>query len=231
VTEGKLSEEEGWAKWHEVKAGTIKGAVATGKITRDEAGLLWREIEKVEAGTRLRDAVEKGELTEEEARAKWAKINEDNDDKGDEDGDEAADIQPVPAEEARRIGKALLETAPVDFAGDPSQAVGLFAEDDQKILGMILVPVDGLNEDDAEMEIGDVAPLALLFASAPILPAADGRLIDRDRLHGMTYTDDDREEVRRGRLSPLRNRQKCRRTADRRPIRRWPGAGPSAIGA
>jgi len=59
---------------------------------------------------------------------------------------------------------------------------------------MILVPAEGLNEDDAEMQIGDSAPLALLFTSAPILPATDGRLIDRDRLHGVTYTDDEGRE-------------------------------------
>ena len=201
VAEGKLSEEDGWAKWHEVKEETIKGAVAAGKISREEAGLLWREIEKAEAAAGLKSAVEKGELTEEEARAKWAEINEENDDEGDEhedeDGDEDeedAGIEPVLAEEARRIGKALLEAAPVDFAGDPSQAVGVFADDDGKILGMLLVPADGLNEDDAGMEIGDGAPLALLFNSAPILPAADGRLIDRDRLHDVTLTDDEGEK-------------------------------------
>ncbi len=192
VAEGKLSEEEGWAKWREVKEKTIKGAIAAGKISREEAGLLWREIEKAEAAARLKIAVEKGELTEEEARAKWAEINED-DEEGDED-EEDAGIEPVPAEEARKIGKALLEAAPVDLAGDSSQAVGVFADDDGKILGMLLVPADGLNEDDAEMKIGDVAPLALLFTSTPILPAADGRLIDRDRLHGVTYTDDEGHE-------------------------------------
>ena len=195
VAEGNLSEEDGWAKWHEVKAETIKGAVAAGKISREEAGLLWREIEKAEAGTRLKMAVEKGELTEEEARAKWAEIHEENDDERDEREDEEdVTIEPVPTEEAHRIGKALLEVAPVDFAGDPSQAVGVFAEDDEEVLGMILVPADGLNEGDAEMEIGDSAPLALLFTSAPILPAADGRLIDRDGLHAMTFTDDEGHE-------------------------------------
>ena len=40
VAEGKLSEEDGWAKWHEVKEETIEGAVAAGKISREEAGLL-----------------------------------------------------------------------------------------------------------------------------------------------------------------------------------------------
>ncbi len=192
VVEGKLSEENGWAKWHEVKEETIKGAVAAGKISREEAGLLWREIEKGEAAAKLKMAVEKGELTEEEARAKWAEISEEDEDEGDEDEEEG--IQPVPAEAARAIGKALLEAAPVNFAGDPSQAVGVFAKDDEKILGMILVPVNGLNEEDAEMEIGDSAPLALLFTSAPILPAADGRFIDRDRLHGVTFTDDEGSE-------------------------------------
>ena len=203
VAEGKLSEEDGWAKWHEVKEETIKGAVAAGKISREEAGLLWREIEKGETAARLKSAVEEGELTEEEARAKWAEINEENDDEGDEHEDEDWDedeedvgIQPVPAEEARKIGKVLLEAAPVDFAGDPSQAVGVFAEDDEEDegLGMILVPTEGLNEDDAEMEIGETAPLALLFASAPILPAIDGRLIDRDRLHNMSVADDEGEK-------------------------------------
>ncbi len=198
VAEGKLSEEDGWAKWHEVKAETIKGAVAAGKISREEAGLLWREIEKSEAGARLKMAVEKGELTEEEARAKWAEIHEENDDERDEREDEEdVTIEPVPTEEAHKIGKALLEVAPVDFAGDPSQAVGVFAEDDEdddEVLGMILVPADGLNEDDAEMEIGDSAPLALLFTSAPILPAADGHLIDRDKLHAVTFTDDEGHE-------------------------------------
>ena len=193
VAEGKLSEEDGWAKWHEVKRETIKGAIAAGKISREEAGLLWREIEKAEAATRLKMAVEKGELTEEEARAKWAEINEEEDDAGDEQEDEG--IKPVPAEVARGIGKALLEAAPMNFAGDPSRAVGVFAEDDEEgMLGMILVPVEGLNEEEAEMEVGDSAPLALLFTSAPILPAADGRLIDRGRLHSVTITDDEGHE-------------------------------------
>jgi len=107
---------------------------------------------------------------------------------------EDAGIKPVPAEVARGIGKALLEAAPMNFAGNPSQAVGVFAKHDEKILGMILVPTEGFNEDDAEMEIGESAPLALLFTSAPILPAVDGRLIDRDRLHGGTYTDDEGSE-------------------------------------
>ena len=201
VADGKLSEEDGWAKWREVKEETIKGALAADKISREEAGLLWRETEKAEAATRLKTAVEKGEMTEEEARAKWAEINEDNDDEGDghEDEDEEDEgIEPVPAEEARKIGKALLEVAPVDFAGDPSQTVGVFAEgdedDEEEGLGMILVPADGLNEDDAEMEIGDSVPLALLFTSAPILPAIDGRLIDRDRLHSVAFTDDEGDE-------------------------------------
>ena len=76
VAEGKLNEEDGWAKWREVKEGTIKGAVAAGKISRKDAGLLWCEINKAEAAARLKSAVKKGELTEEEARAKWAAINE-----------------------------------------------------------------------------------------------------------------------------------------------------------
>jgi len=206
VAEGKLSEEDGWAKWREVKEDTIKGAVAAGKISREEAGMLWREIEKAEAAAKLKTAIEEGELTEEMARAKWAEINEDDDDEGDEqadedgdddrdDDDEEAGIQPVPAELARAIGKALLEAAPMDFAGDPSQAVGVFAEDEEEEgLGMILVPADGLNEEEAEMKIGDSTPLALLFTSAPILPVADGRLVDRDRLHDVTITDDEGDE-------------------------------------
>ena len=201
VAEGKLSEENGWAKWHEVKEETIKGAVAAGKISRQEAGLLWREIEKAEAGTRLEIAVEKGELTEEEARAKWAAINEegyneDFDEEDEDDWDEEVDIEPIPAEVVREIAKVLLDAAPVDFAGDPSQAVGVGAEDDEEDegLGMILVPAEGLNEDDADMELGETAPLALLFASAPILPAIDGRLIDRDRLHNMSVADDEGEK-------------------------------------
>ena len=184
---------------HEVKEETIKGAVAAGKISREEAGLLWREIEKAEAAAKLKTAIEEGELTEEEARAKWVEIDEENDDEGDEGGgdedDEEAGIQPVPAELAREIGKALLEAAPMDFAGDPSQAVGVFAEDEEEEgLGMILVPADGLNEEEAEMEVGDSAPLALLFTSTPILPAIDGRLIDRDRLHSVAFTDDEGDE-------------------------------------
>ncbi len=200
VAEGKLSEEDGWAKWHEVKEKVIKGAVKSGKISREEAGLLWREIEKGEAATKLKIAVEKGELTEEEARAKWAEISgededEVEDEEDDEEDDEHAGIQPVPAEAARAIGKALLEAAPMNFAGDPSQAVGVFAKDDGKILGMILIPTEGLNEDDAEMEIGETEPLALLFCSPSILPATDdGTLIDRDKLHGVTITDGEGNE-------------------------------------
>ena len=45
-------------------------------------------------------------------------------------------IKPVPAEVARGIGKALLEAALMNFAGNPSQAVGVFAEDDYRLYGI-----------------------------------------------------------------------------------------------
>jgi len=136
----------------------LKRAVEAGKLSEEEAWAIWREIEKAETAARLKTAVEKGKLTEEEARAKWAEINEENDDGGDDDGDEdegdddeGEGIQPVPAEAAHAIGKALLEAAPMDFAGDPSQAVGVFAEneedDEEEGLGMILVPAEPASTD------------------------------------------------------------------------------------
>jgi len=81
VAADKLSEEEAWAKWREVKVEIIKEATESGKISQKEAGELWRAIEKMEIAAKLGKAVEKGEITEEEAKAKWAQINK----KGDHD--------------------------------------------------------------------------------------------------------------------------------------------------
>jgi pyruvate-formate lyase len=80
IAEGELSEEEGWAKWHDVKEETINGAVAAGTISGEEAGVLWREIEKGEAAARLKMADEEGALTEKDARTKWAEISEEVED-------------------------------------------------------------------------------------------------------------------------------------------------------
>lgn len=74
VAKGTMTEEEAWTKWAEIKKRIIKGAVTTGKISRENAGAIWRKIENAEIGERLKAAVSKGEMTEEEAWAKWAKI-------------------------------------------------------------------------------------------------------------------------------------------------------------
>jgi len=222
VKAGKLTEEEAWAKWFEIKekriAPHLKSAVKAGKMTEEKAWAIWRGIEKAEAGARLKAAVKKGKMSEEEARAKWAEINqeaededeeedEDDEDEGEEededdededdedehgDGDDDEGIKPVPAEAAHGIGKALLEAAPVNFAGDPANAVGVVSVDDGKVLGMILVPAKGMNEEEAEMEVGDSEPLALLFCSPSILPVTPGTastLVERGKLHSVTITD------------------------------------------
>jgi Ca2+-binding EF-hand superfamily protein len=86
------SAEEALAKWHEVKVRIIKEAVAAGEISKEEADMLRREIEKAEAaelakaaagvkdvqavGARLGAAGEKFRATVEEAFAKWHETKE-----------------------------------------------------------------------------------------------------------------------------------------------------------
>ncbi len=74
VAKHELTDEAAAAKWNETKERIIKEAVKAGKITKEEAGIMRREVEKAEAAEKLRAAVAKGEMTEKEALAKWAEI-------------------------------------------------------------------------------------------------------------------------------------------------------------
>ncbi len=74
VANGKLTKEEAATKWNKTKERIIKDAVKAGRISEEEAGIMHHEVEKAEAAEKLRKAIAKGEMTEEEALAKWTKI-------------------------------------------------------------------------------------------------------------------------------------------------------------
>jgi len=196
VEADELSPEEAWAKWHGLKGRIIKGAVASGTISRKEAGRLWREVKKGEVRERLGQAVKAGKLSEEEARQKWEAFEREMEGRGDERRGDDDGIKPVPDAIARAIAGALLEAAPLDFPGVVAKAVGVVAGDDEKQLGMILVPAKGfIDEDEApELEVGGSAPLALLFTSPSIVPVTGNQRVSRDRMHSVTVTDSEGKE-------------------------------------
>jgi len=152
----------------------LKRAVEAGKLSEEEAWAKWFHIKENEIAPRLKAAVKAGDMSEEEAWAIW---------RGIEKGEAAERLRAAVEKGELTEEEARAKWAEIDKEGD---------KDDEKILGMILVPTEGLNEDDAEMEIGETEPLALLFCSPSILPATDGgTLIDRNKLHSVTITDGD----------------------------------------
>ena len=90
---GEMTEEEAWAEWHATKEELISGAVDAGEISSADAAAFRHEIEKAEAGERLKAAVARGEMTEEEAWARWAEINKEADAADGDEDPEGAGIE------------------------------------------------------------------------------------------------------------------------------------------
>ncbi len=106
----------------------------------------------------------------------------------------AQDVESVPKETAQKIGEWLtkaaagIEKPQVKIEGDPAKAVAVAVRDVEG--GILLVPQKGMDEENTpDMTGKNGAPLGLFFSSAKLVPVIDGKLIDRDKLHGLTVHD------------------------------------------
>lgn len=151
------------------------------EFLRKQTGLNDDQVELVEGiARRVLQGLERGAAT--------------RSDSGDE-GD--ADLKPVPKEVAQKIGQTLAKLAgeiskpQVKINADPGKAVGVAVAD---VGGILLVPRKGMQEgEEIDLTVGNGAPFAMFFSSAPLLPKVDGKLVGRDRLHAVTFKGDDGE--------------------------------------
>ena len=63
---GELTEEQAWAEWNATQEDLLTEAFKAGEVSENVAAAYRRDIEKAEAGQKLKAAVAKGEMTEEE---------------------------------------------------------------------------------------------------------------------------------------------------------------------
>ncbi len=106
----------------------------------------------------------------------------------------AQDVEAVPKEAAQKIGALLtkaaadIEKPQVKITGDPAQSVAVAVRGVEG--GILLAPQKGLDEDNTpDMTVAKGVPLGLLFSSATLRPVIDGKLVDRDKLYGLTIDD------------------------------------------
>ncbi len=212
-TDRKTGDDKRLNEYRAIEA-RIRAAVEAGKLSREDAGKklievrkhLWANERKPEGGEerndsrreafarRLKEAVSRGDLSEKDARAKWealeneaGKRGADGEEGEEEDADDAGvKISALPAEVAQKVGEALLKVSPYknDFPADTSKSVGIVGVDDEVTRGIILVPPKDMKE--AEMEIGESKPFALLFCSASISLGDDDA---RQKMHQLSVTD------------------------------------------